>query len=287
MTTTAVQPLDDTRRDELVATLTTDGIIGLKGAFEPEWADRLNEDVLAAFEEARSREGGAIGRGPQRWYVEVHPEQIRGFADLAAHPWIVQVATEVLGPDYEIVEVGFDIPFAGAMDQPWHRDFPMPEETRRDGRLTSLAINVTCVDTTDDMGPFEIAPGTQLDDSPEFDHGMFPPRSHYPRYVERAVRKYPQRGDISIRSALTIHRGTKNQSQLARPVLVFGLEAPGGETVVEHAPRVTRDFYESLPQVVKDHLKCPIVDELVPIVQKHTIEGLVMGDAGDPPSMGG
>jgi hypothetical protein len=38
----------------------------------------------------------------------------------------VQIATEVLGPDYEIVEVGFDIPFAGAMDQPWHRDFPMP-----------------------------------------------------------------------------------------------------------------------------------------------------------------
>jgi hypothetical protein len=30
------------------------------------------------------------------------------------------------------------------------------------------------------MGPFEIAPGTQFDDSPDFDHGMFPPRSHYP-----------------------------------------------------------------------------------------------------------
>ena len=287
MTTTAVQPLDDTRRDELVATLDADGIIGLKGAFAPEWADRLNDDVLAAFAEARAREGGAIGRGPQRWYVEVHPEQIRGFADLAAHPWIVQIATAVLGADYEIVEVGFDIPFAGAMDQPWHRDFPMPEETRRERRLTSLAVNVTCVDTTDEMGPFEIAPGTQFDDSPEFDHGMFPPRSHYPRYAERAVRKYPQRGDISIRSALTIHRGTANRSQLARPVLVFGLEAPGGETVVEHAPRVTRAFYDSLPQVVQDHLRCPVVDELVPIVQKHTIEGLVMGDPGDPPAMGG
>ena len=287
MTTTAVTPLDAARRAELVSMLTTDGIIGLKQAFSPEWADRLGEDVMAAFEEARVREGGAIGRGPQRWYVEVHPEQIRGFADLAPHPWIVDIATEVLGPEYEIVEVGFDIPFAGAMDQPWHRDFPMPEETRREHRLTSLAVNVTCVDTTDDMGPFEIAPGTQWDDSPEFDHGMFPPRSHYPRYVERAVRKHPQRGDISIRSALTIHRGTRNRSQLARPVLVFGLEAPGGDAVVEHAPRVTRGFYDSLPQVVRDHLHCPVVDELVPIVQKHTIEGLVMGDPGDPPSMGG
>ena len=143
MTTTAVQPLDDTRRAELLRTLTTDGIIGLKQAFTPEWADRLGEDVMAAFEEARSREGGAIGRGPQRWYVEVHPEQIRGFTDLASHPWIVDIATEVLGPEYEIVEVGFDIPFAGAMDQQWHRDFPMPEETRSERRLTSLAVNVT------------------------------------------------------------------------------------------------------------------------------------------------
>ena len=287
MTTTAVSPLDDTRRDELVATLTTDGIIGLKGAFAPEWADRLGEDVMAAFEEARGREGGAVGRGPQRWYVEVHPEQIRGFAELASHPWIVQIATQVLGPDYEIVEVGFDIPFAGAMDQPWHRDFPMPDETRRERRLTSLAINVTCVDTTDEMGPFEIAPGTQWDDSPEFDHGMFPPRSHYPRYLERAVRKYPQRGDISIRSALTIHRGTRNRSQLARPVLVFGLDAPGAGNAAHHDMAVTRAFRDGLPQVVQDHLRCPVVDELTPIVQKHTIEGLVMGDDGAAPSMGG
>jgi len=285
MTTTAVQPLDDTRRDELVATLLTDGIIGLKQAFPPEWADQLGEDVMAAFEDARHREGGAVGRGPQRWYVELNPEQIRGFADLTSHPWVVQIATQILGPEYSIVEVGFDIPFAGAMDQPWHRDFPMPETTRRERRLTSLAINVTCVDTAEDMGPFEIAPGTQWDDSPEFAHGMFPPRSHYPRYVERAVRKYPQRGDISIRSALTIHRGTKNESQLARPVLVLGLDAPGTENVCGHNMSVTNEFLASLPPVVRDHLHCPVVDELRPIVSQHTIEGLVMGDPGVVPSM--
>jgi hypothetical protein len=286
-TSGAVQPLDDTRRDELVNTLVTDGIIGLKGAFAPEWADVLGEDVMAAFEEAKVREGGAIGRGPQRWYVEIHPEQIRGFADLAGHPWIVQVATEVLGADYEIVEVGFDIPFAGAMDQPWHRDFPMGDYTRRLHKLNSLAVNVTCVDTTDDMGPFEIAPGTQWDDSEEFDHGMFPPRSHYPRYVERAVRKYPQRGDISIRSALTIHRGTKNRSQLARPVLVLGLDGPEANNAAHHDMAVTQAYYDALPQVVREHLHCPIVETLTPIVQKHTIEGLVMGDDGGMGGMAG
>ncbi len=284
MTTTAAQPLDDTRRDELVQTLGTDGIIGLKGALAPQWADVLHEDVMAAFDEAKGREGGAIGRGPQRWYVEVHPEQIRGFADLAGHPWLVQVATEVLGADYEIVEVGFDVPFAGAMDQPWHRDFPMGDYTRRRHELNSLAVNVTCVDTAEDMGPFEIAPGTQWDDGDEFDHGMFPARSSYPRYVERAVRKYPQRGDISIRSALTIHRGTRNLSQLARPVLVLGLDGPEAGNAAHHDMAVTQAYYDALPQVVKEHLRCPVVGRLQPIVQKHTIEGLVMGDSGDQPS---
>jgi ectoine hydroxylase-related dioxygenase (phytanoyl-CoA dioxygenase family) len=208
----------------------------------------------------------------------VHPEQIRGFADLASHPWIVQVATEVLGPDYEIVEVGFDIPFAGAMDQPWHRDFPMPEETRAHRRLTSLAFNLTAVDTGSDMGPFEIAPGTQWDDSAAFGHGMFPPRNTWARYRERAVRKYPRRGDISARSALTIHRGTTNHSAKARPVLVLGVDAPGAGNAAHHDMAVTRGYWENLPRQVRDHLPCPVVDELRPIVQKHTIEGLVMGE---------
>ncbi len=141
-----------------VEALYEDGITARKGAFTAEWADRLREDIEIAFDEARSRPGGAVGRGPHRYYVEIHPEQLRGFVDLADHPWVRSVCTAVLGPDYRIVEVGFDVPLEGAVNQPWHRDFPMPEETRAERRLTSLAFNVTAVDTEEDMGPFEIAP---------------------------------------------------------------------------------------------------------------------------------
>ncbi|MFM7348549.1 MAG: hypothetical protein ACKO01_03570 [Erythrobacter sp.] len=35
----------------------------------------------------------------------------------------------MVGPEYRIVEVGFDIPFPDAADQPWHRDFAAPEAT--------------------------------------------------------------------------------------------------------------------------------------------------------------
>jgi ectoine hydroxylase-related dioxygenase (phytanoyl-CoA dioxygenase family) len=274
-----VPALTADERKAAVDTIYADGIIGFKGAFSRDWVRQLGEDVDTAFQEALSRPGGAVGRGPHRYYVEIHPEQLRGFAELAGHPWITAVSEAVLGEHYQIVEVGFDVPLAGAEYQPWHRDFPMPAETREQRRLTSLAVNVTTVDTTDEMGPFEIAPGTQWDDSEEFEHGMFPPKSHYDRYRGLAVRKYPQMGDISIRSALTIHRGTENRSQLSRPVLVLGLDAPGAGNAERHDLAVTTGYWETLPQQIRDHMDCPVVDQLTPIRQKHTIEGLVMGAA--------
>src|SRR4051794_3795149 len=133
------------------------GIVGKKAAFTAEWADRMREDIEVAYAEALSRPGGAVGRGPKRHYVEIHPEQLRGWLELVDHPWVRAVCEAVLGPEYQIVELGFDVPSPGARVQPWHRDFPMPDETRETGRLTSLAFNVTGVDTVEEMGPFEIA----------------------------------------------------------------------------------------------------------------------------------
>ncbi len=275
VTTTQAVDAGQRAKDEIYA----DGITACRGAFSTAWADAMRADIEVALAEALDRPGGAVGRGPHRYYVEIHPEQLRGFVDLVTHPWVVAVCEAVLGPSYEIVEVGFDVPQPGAEYQPWHRDFPIHEVTKTEGRLNSLAFNLTAVDTVEEMGPFEIAPGTQFDDEPDFEHGMFPPASRYPRYEERAVRKYPRRGDISARSALTIHRGTPNVSDLARPVLVLGVDAPGAGNGERHDLAVTRPFWDSLPPQVRDHLHCPVVDRLTPITQKHTIEGLVMGAA--------
>lgn len=264
---------------EAVTGLYTDGVIARKGAFSREWAIQLHEDIDIAYQEALSRPGGAVGRGPKRHYVEIHPEQFRGWVELVDHPWVRMVCESVLGPDYQFVELGFDVPGPGAVNQPWHRDFPMPEETRANKRLTSLAFNATAVDTDEDMGPFEVAPTTQWDLPVGFEHDMFPPKSAYSRYEGLAQRKYPKRGDISARSALTIHRGTKNYSQKSRPVLVLGVDAPGAGNAEHHDMAVTKRFFDSLPQRVRDHLACPVVDELTPITQKHSIEGLMMGEA--------
>jgi hypothetical protein len=159
----------------------------------------MHEDIMTAFAEAVAREGGAVGRGPQRYYAEIHSEQFCGFVDLATHPWVTAVSEAVLGPDYEIVETGFDIPFPG-----------------------------------------------------------------------------PER-DISARSALALHRGTANHAQQARPVVVLGVDAPGAGHAQLHDMMVTREFHATLPAELRRHLHARVVDQFVPIVQKHTIEGLVMG----------
>ena len=263
----------------IMGALYGDGTTALKGAFEREWVAQMREDIDALFAEALSYEGGAVGRGPNRYYVEIHPERLRGFVDLATHPWVKEVSAAILGPDYKIVEIGFDVPGPGAMNQPWHRDFPSPSETLIGRRLNSLAFNLTAVDTYEDMGPFEIAPGTQWDEPEGFEHGMFAPESLYPRYEARAQRKMPKMGDISVRSALTIHRGTANQSQKSRPVLVLGVDAPDATNAERHDLQFTRGYYDALPADLKSHLSCRVVDKLERIVQAHTIEGLVMGAA--------
>ncbi len=277
--TTVSAPASTYDFEAMAADLYRDGIVGLPGCFPPSWADQLRDDFEAAFAHARSYPEGTVNRGPNRFYFAVHPERVRGFPDVVSHPAVAGLCAKILGPDYLIVELGFEVPLAGAQDQPWHRDFRTPPVTAATGRLTSLAFNITTVDVTPDLAPFEIAPGTQFDDGAEFEHGMFPRPDAYPRYQERASRRYPQRGDVAARTGLTVHRGTRNHSDRSRAVLILG--AVTGDTdpqeIEVHDLVLTRRYFDTLPKDVRPHLHCTLVDELAPIVQKHDIEGLMMG----------
>src|SRR4051812_35176181 len=86
------RPVDDVLLGSLnsdTETLQRDGIVARKGAFSREFIEQMREDMTTAFWEAIQRPGGAVGRGPRRWYVEVHPQTISGFAELTTHPWFV------------------------------------------------------------------------------------------------------------------------------------------------------------------------------------------------------
>jgi len=262
---------------DLATAVYRDGFAGLPGAFAPEWASQLREDFDVLYAEALAAEGGTVSRGPNRHYLAIHPERLTGFVDLVTHPTIVALCGHMLGDDYQVVEVAFDVPLPGAVHQPWHRDFPMPEETRRDGRLSSLAFNLTTVDVTPEMGPMELAPGTQFDPGVDFEHGMFPAESDHARYESLATQRRPRLGDASVRTGLAIHRGTPNVSEVARPVLVLGVVAPGVDTADAHSIELSAPFYDALPAQLHEHLRATRVNALEPIRQRHSIEGLVMG----------
>ncbi len=260
-----------------VLALRTDGIVGVPGAMSSEWARQTLEDFNAIYAIQSSFEGGTVSRGRNRRYLAVHPERLRGFVELATHPVITTICAEMLGPDWQLCEVGFDVPFPGSLNQPWHRDFPMPAETRKRRDFSSLAFNLSTVDVTPEMGPFEVVLGTQYDSGDDWAHGMFPTGNK--RYDALGVQRLPKAGDMSLRTGLTLHRGTANKSLTPRPVLILGAVAWHVDTAGEHDLMLTRRYYDGLPPAVRDHLRVTrIVEELEPLVQRHTIEGLVMGD---------
>jgi Phytanoyl-CoA dioxygenase (PhyH) len=260
---------------DIMAGIYGDGIIALSNAFDLPLIDSMRASILSLFDEARQIEGGALPRGPHRWYVEVAPERIDGFVQIVSHRWFQAVCDAVLGPNWKIVEVGFDIPFPGATLQPWHRDFAAPNATFDGRQINSLAFNLTAVDTTLEMGPFEVAPGTQWDRVDECPRGMFPDPSRWPRYEARKVAKLAQRGSISARSALTIHRGTPNLSTHARPVLVIGVDGPGATNAAHHDLQITAEFLATLPDNLRDRFDGRIVEEITVVRQNHVIEGLI------------
>jgi Phytanoyl-CoA dioxygenase (PhyH) len=252
-----------------------DGIAVCKGAFSVGFADEMREDIEALFLEARSIPGSALSRGPNRWYVEIHPERLRGFIAIIDHAWFKAMCEAVLGKDWRIVEVGFDIPFPGAQDQPWHRDFTPPQATFDEQRLNSLAFNLTAVDVLPSMGPLLFAPGTQWENIPQCPHNMFPPEQDWPGYDQIAEIKAPRRGDMTARTALAIHRGTANVSSQPRPMLVIGVDGPDATNGRHHDLQVSKAFADTLPPHILRRIDARVVDALEPIIQKHVIDGLM------------
>lgn len=277
----------------LIKSIYTDGIVGIPALLPAEWADQLDVDLKSEFMAAMSHGGGTAPRGWNRFYFEPYPERVRGFLELVTHPVITSLSREMFGEDYMVVELGCDVPLPGAVNQPWHRDFPMPRETREEGRLTSIAINASSVDVTPDMGPFQIVPGTLFEPGDDWDGGMFPDESMAPEYERRMESRLGKRGSVSIRSGLTLHRGSKssNRSRM-RPVAIVGIVSPDDRAVKnrltnpddENVPRlkVSQQFVDSLSEDVLQHLSIEVVadgpENLPPHFTHHTFEGLKMAE---------
>ncbi|WP_101786720.1 phytanoyl-CoA dioxygenase family protein [Nonomuraea indica] len=119
----------------------------------------------------------------------------------------------------------------GSSPQPVHADWeplwPHPGLTHPP---FMLAVNIALVDTGDDNGSIEVWPGTHVLASPEvYRHGSLCVREEL-LAGRRAVRP-PERvamrpGDVLVRDVRLWHRGTRNTSGTARPMLWLLLAAP-------------------------------------------------------------
>ncbi len=277
----------------LVDSIYKDGLVGLPDLLPTEWADQLDADLKNEFMAALSHAGGTAPRGWNRFYFEPYPERLRGFLDLVTHPTITALSLQMFGDEYKVVELGCDVPLPGAINQPWHRDFPMPRETREEGRLTSIAINASSVDVTPDMGPFQFVPGTHFEMGDDFDGGMFPDESKSAEYEARMESRLARRGSVSVRSGLALHRGSRssNRSRM-RPVAIFGIVSPDDRAVKNRisnpeddgVPRlkVSQRFIDSVAEETRRHLSYEVVadteEDLPPHFTHHTFEGLKMSE---------
>ena len=257
-----------------------DGIIGSERRLQPRVCRHALRRHDGAVRGGAPDPGRRFAAGSRALVRRTSRSASDGFVEIATHPWFVAVCEAVLTKDYRIVEFGFDIPFPGAADQPWHRDFKAPEATLTRRRLNSLAFNLTAVDTRPEHGPVEIALGTQWDDIPEARDDMFPDKSLWDRYVSRAVQKLPQRGDISARSALTIHRGTANRSNEARPVLVVAADAPDVHQRQSSRSAGDAGLFRRPAGAGPRSSDVPGDEQAGPIIQHHVIEGLLEADYG-------
>ena len=274
---------------EIESQVHRDGIAVVRGAFEPAWADRLDVDLAREFVAALRTPGGVAARGWNRFYFEPYAERVPAVLDLVRHPTIRALSERMFGPDWQVVEVGCDIPLPGAENQPWHRDFPMPRATREEGRLTSIAVNASAVDVVD--GPFQGVLGTHLDPGEDFEGDMFPPDERAPEYDARLQAFHARRGNVSVRSGLMLHRGSAmGTGSRMRQVLILGIVSPDDRAVVDrrrdpHDPvpprlRVSQAYLDALEPEVLDHLSHEVVaatgDELPPYRTEHSFEGLKM-----------
>ena len=77
---------------------------------------------------------------------------------------------------------------------------------------------------------------------------------------------------------ICVSEGTNNFSNKPRPVLVIGVDGPGANNAERHDLQFTHTYFHALPESLKEHFTCRLVDDLEPIVQAHSIEGLMMGE---------
>ena len=242
-----------TALDQYADDLNRDGICVLEGVFDAALIKRWADAFEALVKERRGRPGGLAPRGPGRFYVSLPWTAPFADPDVFANPNVLGVLNRVFAQEYVMVQLAADTPERGSTYQDVHRDYRPLFADNVVTPLYALAVNFALCDVTADNGPFEMVRGTHVI-----------PKEQGLRDVaekRRPIEAFPMRaGDVMIRTPLALHRGTPNNTDQPRPMVVMGyvmhwLHTPKVDLTVPRAA------YDQLPAELRALLRCQVVDQ--------------------------
>jgi ectoine hydroxylase-related dioxygenase (phytanoyl-CoA dioxygenase family) len=243
-----------TELDRLAKDLNRDGICVIRGLFDRKLIEEWAKAFEKLFRERQNQPGGLAPREVARYYLTF--PWVPPFANelVFANPTILGILGRVFFQEYVMVQLGADIPVQGSDYQEIHRDFRPLFSDHIVTPLYALAVNFPLVEVTEENGPFQMARGTHLIPRDEglakIASGEIPMESFY-----------LQPGDAIVRSPLALHRGSPNKTSQPRPMVVMGYVMHWLHTAKVDLT-VPRDYYESLPEKVRQLLRCQVVEQL-------------------------
>lgn len=206
-------PLSAAEKAELKRSFETDGYFVVRNVVSPQRLAELQQNIVAAFEEAKQTGGLFSGGGLMSGHLNCFPGAGSRFVydALVAHG-IVDLIREVEPKATRLPNIGCNFNLPGSTTQHYHPD--------RDFTKAFMIANVAVVDTVIANGAIEIAPGT---------HRKFYKywRFALERPHRNSLRLEMKQGDVLVRTSNVWHRGMPNRTQVARPMLAITWEDGG------------------------------------------------------------
>jgi ectoine hydroxylase-related dioxygenase (phytanoyl-CoA dioxygenase family) len=207
---------DATQIKQFADAVITDGFCVLPKHFSPEKLEYWRQSFLPLLERHIEREGHLENRGPARYYVTLPFTEPFADPSIYEDDDVLAIVEQLVGTEAVMCQLASDTPLLGSTTQDIHRDaLPLFPETGQETPPFQLAVNFPLVEVTMESGPMEVMRGTHMmskdDGLRRLERGEVP--------LEPITMKL---GDVMIRDVRGLHRGTPNQTDEPRPMIVIG-----------------------------------------------------------------
>ncbi|MEM7033056.1 MAG: phytanoyl-CoA dioxygenase family protein [Chloroflexota bacterium] len=253
-----------------------DGYIILENALEKIGLDRvraayehIEADQAPAWRESvvNGTYGPGYGNGPDAHTMRDIHEYDDVFLDLAANPQVTPIIDDIVGPNFQVMEMICHNHHAGTQAHTgWHRDWPPYIHHKY---ALKVKVFYFLDDQDEDMGCFTLVPGSQIweDD---------PPREKYTRENLTEMPDYKKMvapaGSAVIWNVVCWHTGLANVSERDRRLVIYG-----------YMPFWVKKWEDRMPsEAILDWADTPIKRQMMGI---HAVHGRNAWDRRDVPRL--